>query len=155
MSLWYYRHDKHVAGPFPQQAIERYLILGRLGIEDEVRTDDSPWVQIRDCPEFSSVRELLFCGDTERLAAAKRFADERSRLRRHDGNGPIDERRSLERREAEPEAVRELRIHRAEIFEPPKYRSWLVYILVACLVALVLIAIVYFQPVNPIKVRLK
>ncbi len=155
MNRWYYRRDMHVSGPFPQQAIERYLILGRLTIDDEVRTDDSSWIRIGECPEFSSVCELILGGDAEKLAAARRFADERSRFRRHDEKGAPEEHRRVERRGQEPEEIRELRIHRAEIFEPPKYRSWMVYILIACLIALVLIALAYFQPVIPFKVRLK
>lgn len=155
MSRWYYRHDGHVSGPHPQQAIERYLILGRLADDDEVRMDDSSWIRISECPEFSAVCELMRGEDAEKLAAAKRFADERNRNRRHDEKGAIDEHRSVERRRQESEETRELRIHRAEVFEPPKYRSWLVYILIASLVVLVLIGLAYFQPVNPIKVRLK
>lgn len=155
MNRWYYRHDGHVSGPFPQQAIERYLILGRLSTDDEVKTDDSSWIRIGECPAFSAVCELLRGDDAEKLAAARRFADERNRFRRHDGKAAREEHRSHERRGQESEEIRELRIHRAEDFEPPKYRSWLVYILIASLVVLVLIALAYFQPVNPIKVRLK
>ena len=152
MSRWYYRHGGHVAGPYPQQAIERYLILGRLKVEDEVRTGDSAWTKIADCAEFASTCRLLAEGDEEQIAAARRYADERSHVRRHEEESRGEENRRGDRRGDEPEETREFRVHRAEVFEPPRYRSWLVYILIICLIALILVALALYHPVNPIKV---
>ena len=150
--LWYYRHEQQVVGPVPQQAVERYLILGRLKMDDEARTGDSPWLKIGDCPEFASNCELLREGDEAKLSAARRFADERNRSRRADGQSPAENHRREERRREEPEEIRELRSHRAAVFEPPKQRSWMGYLLIACLIGLVLLAILFYHPVNPIKV---
>lgn len=150
--LWYYRHEQQVVGPVPQQAIERYLILGRLKMDDEVRTGDSPWLKIGDCPEFSSTCELLRGGGEAKLSAARRFADERSRFRRVDGQSPAENHRREERRSEEPKEIKELRSHRAVVFEPPKQKSWMGYLLIACLIGLVLLAVVFYHPVNPIKV---
>lgn len=150
--LWYYRHDQHIVGPLPQQAIERYLILGRLRMEDEVRTSDSSWLKIVQCPEFSSTCRLILEGDEAELAAAKRFADERSRARRSDARNSSEDQRMRDRREDEPEEIMELRSHRADVFEHSPQRSWMVYVVIAILVALVLLALAFYQPVNPIHV---
>ena len=150
--LWYYRHERQVVGPVPQQAVERYLILGRLKMDDEVRTGDSPWLKIGDCPEFAPVCELLRDGDEAKLSAARRFADERSRSRRADGQSPAENHRQGERRGEETQEIMELRSQRAIVFEPPKQRSWMGYLLIACLIGLVLLAVVFYHPVNPIKV---
>ncbi len=150
--LWYYRHERQVVGPVPQQAVERYLILGRLKMDDEVRTGDSPWLKITDCPEFAPTCELLREGDEEKLSAARRFADERNRSRRADGKNPVENHRREERRGEESREIMELRSQRAIVFEPPKQKSWMGYLLIACLIGLVLLAIVFYHPVNPIKV---
>ncbi|MBY0578653.1 MAG: hypothetical protein K2P57_06375 [Burkholderiales bacterium] len=152
--LWYYRHDHQITGPIPLHAIERYLILGRLGLDDEVSEDKTSWQTIRDCPAFAATCRLILEGDEARLVAARRFADERNQARRASLQDQPEEHRRSDRRGDEPPELSELRSHRADLFEPHKEKSWMGYILIACLIGLVTLAIVFYQPVNPIKISL-
>lgn len=150
-NLWYYRHNREEVGPVPRQAIERYVVLGRLAPDDSVRAEGSGWMKISDSPDFASVCRLVVEGDDEKLAAARRFADERNHARRtegrHEGRG--------DRRSEEPEEILELRTQRENLFvQHAEKNSWMGYLLIACLVGLVLLAIVYYNPVNPIKIAL-
>jgi len=107
---WYIRSsaDGAIKGPFPAGQISQEVLLGRYKIDDEVSHDKEDWVKVR------SVRELLpeiFLQDrkdpafNDRLAAARRWADERR------GIANIDS--SEDRRENESYDSEELkRLHR-------------------------------------------
>jgi len=79
---WYIRHlvDMEVKGPFPAGQISQEILLGRHKAEDEVSHDKEQWHKIRDVPELlpnvlnSDVEQPEF---EDRLAAARRWADER------------------------------------------------------------------------------
>ena len=78
--LWYFRKGEQVQGPFPSGLISRHLILGRLGMEDEVSVDGEIWGKIKDNPEL--IPDILKADPEdemaeERLKAARRWADER------------------------------------------------------------------------------
>ncbi len=152
--IWYYRRNREIAGPIPLPAIERYLILGRLGLNDEVRQDDGPWIRIRNCPELESTCKQILEGSEEALAVAKRYADERNHARRSANRAEKNDLRRRERRASEPQQIVELRANRKTLFEPRKERSWMGYLLIACIVVLALAAVLFYQPVNPIKIGL-
>lgn len=152
--LWYYRSGHQTVGPIPPQAIERYIVLGRLDLDDEVRTDASSWMKIGDCPEFESATQLILEANDEKLEKARRFSDERSQERRSGILEKDNDARKQDRRADESEELKELRSQRAGIFEPQKERSWMGYVLVACLIGLVLLAIFFYRPVNPFKIGL-
>lgn len=150
--LWYYRREHDIIGPVPQLAIQRYLLLGRLGLDEEVSPDSESWLRIEDCPEFASTCQLIQEGEETELAAARRYSDERNLARRTDSREQAGDQRRSDRREDEPPEITELRAHRAALFKPQQRKNWMGYILLACLVALVLLAIMSYQPVNPIKI---
>lgn len=83
--LWYTRRGELVQGPFPVGQITRYVILGRVLLTDEVSTDGKIWVPLNQVSEM--IPELVQSDTSDpalrqRLQAAKRWEDERSRDRR-------------------------------------------------------------------------
>ena len=93
---WYIRSqsDDGIKGPFPGGQISQEMLLGRYKLDDEVSHDKEEWIAIRDIPElvpeiFTEDRDQP--GFNDRLAAARRWADERRGV-----EGIDDERRSSE-----------------------------------------------------------
>lgn len=79
---WYIRSQSsgETKGPFPGGQISQELLLGRYRLKDEVSHDKEEWLAIRDVPElipeiFTENRDEA--GFEDRLAAARRWADER------------------------------------------------------------------------------
>jgi Pentapeptide repeats (8 copies) len=100
--LWYVRRGNAVQGPYPAGLISRYILLGRIHESDEVSRGDNSWVRIADMPELvpevmqSSMEDAV---SRQRLMAAKRWADERTKIdRRHLLNKVDEDRRSDDRR---------------------------------------------------------
>ncbi len=54
LQLWYVRRGATVRGPFRVAVIKRYLVLGRVRVDDELSNDRKSWVAAADCPPFSS-----------------------------------------------------------------------------------------------------
>lgn len=80
---WYVRRGGEVRGPFPAGLVSRYVLLGRLRLKDEVSPDGEQWLPVGEVPEL--IPEVLLDAARhrddpevqERLAAARRWADER------------------------------------------------------------------------------
>lgn len=79
---WYFRIKGKISGPYAAGLVSRYILLGRIGMDDELSTDKENWRAVR------SVSDLIpdvMKGDVEdpfmreRLMAAQRWADERYR----------------------------------------------------------------------------
>jgi hypothetical protein len=45
---WYVRHGEQIQGPFPNQLISRYLILGRMDLETQVSQDQAHWAAVKE-----------------------------------------------------------------------------------------------------------
>lgn len=109
---YYIRKNKKVSGPFPQGQIEQSLLLGRVSLNDEISQDKEEWLPIRRCPQ---VIPKVLLGDPknnmarERLAAARRWADERRGERRDDADAA---RLGPGRRDVEDYGTQEYRYHR-------------------------------------------
>lgn len=84
MNLFIRKNNK-VTGPFPLKQLQQSILLGRLALNDEVSKDRQEWVAVRSVPEL--IPDVLK-GDVtdpltkERIAAARRWADERRGERR-------------------------------------------------------------------------
>jgi hypothetical protein len=81
---WYSRRDGVVRGPFAAEAITRYLLLGRIRLDDELSIDRAAWSPVR---LFSSllppeVANLASWDDYEQLIEARMQVDERKSDRR-------------------------------------------------------------------------
>ena len=79
---WYIRSQSSdgIKGPFPSGQISQEMLLGRYKLDDEVSHDKEEWIAIRNVPEI--VPEIFRedrddPGFKDRLAAARRWADER------------------------------------------------------------------------------
>lgn len=79
-NAWYIKSRNKISGPYTTMLVSRRILLGRFGLHDEASIDNISWKPIRDIPEL--VPELLKKDQAdpyvkERLAAARRWADER------------------------------------------------------------------------------
>jgi len=160
-NLWYVRRGDKVAGPFPSQVITNNALLGRVKPSDELSMDRLVWQALVDVPELlpQDLLELHTEIDSEqrqwreeRLKAARRWADERiNDERRHDGEG--NEPRGEERRKntENPDVLAKPHHYPAAVPESGKRAYLGAAIAVAALLLLVL-GLLYFQPVNPVKV---
>ena len=79
---WYIRRqsNRDIKGPFPSGQISQEILLGRYQLDDEVSHDKAEWLRLGDIAEL--LPDILKedqnePGFNERLAAARRWADER------------------------------------------------------------------------------
>ncbi|WP_018861516.1 pentapeptide repeat-containing protein [Thioalkalivibrio sp. ALJ3] len=88
---WFLRRPEGVCGPYPARQIGRFLILGRLTVQDEISQDRQFWVQIAERPHLipEEVRMADAPGGKERLERARLREDERLRERRSRASEPI------------------------------------------------------------------
>lgn len=117
---WYVRRGTTVKGPFPASQIAKYVLLGRVGLGDEVSQDRRSWRRVRDVSRL--VPEAMRRGaDREELQMLRQGEDERSgRERRHRRPPPAEadlQPRGPDRRGAESEAMVRHRRQKAELLE--------------------------------------
>lgn len=91
-SAWYIRSQSEgeIKGPFPSGQISQEMLLGRYKLDDEVSHDKEEWVSIRSVDDI--VPDIFredpdTPGFKERLAAARRWADERRGVDEIDDHG--------------------------------------------------------------------
>jgi len=96
---WYMRRQGIVRGPFSARHITRYILLGRILLQDELSTDRETWRCVNSFtdmlpPEFS---DLSSWDNYQQLVVSRMLVDERKRERRvaDSGNagGPVPDRR--------------------------------------------------------------
>ena len=116
--LWYVRRKEKVMGPFPSGTLRRFVLIGRIRIDDLVSTDKDSWQKVANVPEVvpREVRKAIAEGKFDQVTPAKLREDERTgRERRSDkSNQKFDSRRKGERRENEEETVKRHRKMREE-----------------------------------------
>ncbi len=107
--LWFTRRKGRAQGPFPSGSIRRFVLLGRLSMEDEVKCDDQDWRRIEEVPEVlpPEIRDALKKGNVDELLPARMREDERNGKDRRASSGdhPERRRRGGERRREEPDVV--------------------------------------------------
>jgi hypothetical protein len=116
--LWYSRKAGDVKGPFPAGTIRRFVLLGRLTVDDQVSSDQTEWHHIRDLPELipEEMRKLETEEDRQRLLAARLREDERLRDRRGGPNtSQAGRRRGKDRRKPEDPLIVAHREHREQL----------------------------------------
>ena len=144
---WYIRSlsSKEVKGPFPTGQISQEMLLGRYKLDDEVSHDKEEWVAIRTVNEL--VPEIFFedredAGFKDRLAAARRWADERR------GVDDIDE--SGERRTADSYESAEIkRLHRLATKSKEKSNPLATIVQFGFLIGLITIVIILAFQYSP------
>jgi hypothetical protein len=115
---WYVRKGGRTHGPFPNQLISRYLILGRLDLECEISQDQTNWVPIKSYKAL--VPDVVLNAHTPEGARALMLArireDERSAREKADATGQ-------DRRTDEDQAVKLHRQLRDDILNSYRSRS--------------------------------
>lgn len=102
---WYMRRQGTVRGPFCAQHITRYILLGRIRLQDELSTDRLTWRRVNSFtemlpPEFA---DLSNWNNYQQLVVSRMLVDERKHQRRVEpsnaANTPVpDRRRDSDRR---------------------------------------------------------
>lgn len=157
--LWYVRRGSKVSGPFPTQVVVNNTLLGRFLFSDEVSLDQSEWKKLMTVPELLPHELVALQNETdpdhrqwleERLKAAQRWSDQRTFEQRQHGGKPIGEERRIG---AEDSDVLASPHHHADLLPESGVRRYL-GVIVGLMVALLLVALglIYYQPVNPVKV---
>ena len=155
--LWYIQHADSITGPFPPQVVSQYLLLGRIRLDDQVSPDKVNWLPLGDIPELLPKELQLEVDESnpearmwheERIKAARRWAEERF----GPDNGGVEHRKTGH--SYEDMAFRQ---HHAEVEEslkkkPPRFVGVIVGLVIFALA--VAAALVFYQPVNPVKVGL-
>jgi hypothetical protein len=83
-SQWYARRNGTVRGPFTNERIARYILLGRIRLVDELSPDRVRWQPVRDYPELfpEELLQLSSWEDYQKLVVARMKIDERISQRR-------------------------------------------------------------------------
>ncbi len=97
---WYARRDGVIRGPFTVLLVSRYILLGRIRLDDELSEDRVSWQPAKSVAELlpDEVRTLSSWADYQQLVVSRLQVDERRHERRKSRPGindqPNDERRS-------------------------------------------------------------
>ncbi|NOY62424.1 MAG: pentapeptide repeat-containing protein [Gammaproteobacteria bacterium] len=157
--LWYVRRGSKVEGPYVEGLIRRRILLGRIRMDDELSDDQHLWRLVSELPELAPATVAAADDDPygqERLAAAMRWADERSGENRRSGAAMMRSEKNEQRAEAgrrKPEPV-ELETYRALLKSrqraPVGYQQLRSIKLVIAFVVVVIVGIVsalyFYQP---------
>ena len=107
---WYARRDGVIRGPFTVVLVTRYILLGRIRLDDELSEDRVSWQPARSIAELlpDEVRSLSSWTDYQQLVVARLQVDERRQERRVSRTDvsqlPNDERRSGQDRRSQDAA---------------------------------------------------
>lgn len=166
--LWYTRRGDRIEGPYPPKTIARHVLLERLKSTDEVSPDKVNWLPLYNFPELlpeepknlpSHLGVSQAEWNLERKKAAKRWADERitpDRRKENNLGDNDDQRHVVDRRRSDPsEDTLTIQRHHEEYLQLLKHRQDRFFGVAAGAIVIVLVlivAIVAYKPVNPVKV---
>ena len=109
---WYSRREGIIRGPFTSEDITRYLLLGRIRLDDELSTDKRTWSPANSFSGMlpPEVVNLTSWNDYRKLAAARMQADERKSERRcmhcpNRDNGYPERRHNRDRRREDDNGI--------------------------------------------------
>lgn len=140
---WYIKNGNAIQGPFPNQLISSYLVLGRIHLETEISQDKEHWAPIRNYKAL--VPEVVLNAHTsegaKELMLARVREDERSSQA-----GDFED-TELERRENEDQVVKLHRQLRDDVLKryraKPELNTRNLVIIITVLVALLLLVIIF------------
>ncbi|AKH19550.1 pentapeptide repeat-containing protein [Sedimenticola thiotaurini] len=119
--LWYVRRDGEIKGPHPPGAIRRFVLLGRVRVDDEVSIDKIDWLPVSKVPDVvpPEIRKALEIGDKELLITSRLREDERNGRERRVAadDRTYRQRRKGERRQAELEIIQNHRQAKIDLLE--------------------------------------
>jgi len=173
-ALWYVRRDAHVVGPFAEPLICRYIVLGRIRESDELSSDGHYWRKQDEFPELmEAAQQLLMLGKggvldptwrEDRIKASMRWLDERVSVDRRMHESPEQasawaSRRQTGDRRAQKETPEQHAYRQSQaafdgwLHEPPPAYARMAKLL-ASLLLLVIFAVFFYRPMNPVRVGL-
>ena len=108
---WYTRRDDVVRGPFTAENVSRYILLGRIRLDDELSQDRETWViaghldsllpaELINQSSWDDYQQLV----TAHIKVDERKAERRSEKRRNYLNNHAEKRMSSERRRSNAES---------------------------------------------------
>jgi hypothetical protein len=119
--LWFIRRDNQVKGPYPCGTVRRFVLLGRVLMEDEVSFDRKSWRPVVEVPDVipPEVRKAIEEGSEEELISSRMREDERNGRERRAGSDDeaFKKRRKGERRQAELEIIQQHREAKTDLLE--------------------------------------
>ena len=82
--LWYTKREGVIRGPFSAENITRYILLGRICLDDELSRDHETWLSAKACSNMlpGELARLSSRDDYQRLVEARLKVDERKGERR-------------------------------------------------------------------------
>lgn len=88
-SRWYARRNGTIRGPFADEYVSRYILLGRIRLDDELSRDGSKWQPVTEFPQLlpKELSGLESWDDYHKLVMARIKYDERVSERRR--NRPV------------------------------------------------------------------
>ncbi|WP_428624296.1 pentapeptide repeat-containing protein [Sedimenticola sp.] len=143
-NLWFIRRNGQVKGPYPCGTVRRFVLLGRVIMEDEVSNDRKNWRPVSAVPDVipPEVRKAMAEGNSDLLIASRMREDERNgRDRRTKSDDEeFKKRRKGERRAAELEIMQNHRKAKTDLLER-RQKKPLPLAAMGVVAALVLVAI--------------
>jgi len=140
---WYVRRNGRIQGPFPNQLISSYLILGRIDLECEVSHDQTNWAPVKNYRAL--VPDVVLNADTPEGARALMLARVREDERRTRG----EEAAGVERRVDEDQAIKLHRQLRNEISSRYHSRfqlSWRYWVPILGVAIMIVLGFVFYRP---------
>lgn len=144
---WYARRNGTVRGPFEDEYVSRYILLGRIRLNDELSRDGSKWQPVTDFPQLlpRQLTRLENWDDYQKLVMARIKYDERISDRRQRNGARLsgrERRAGKERRSVDnnTQFFRYLLINRfsdVRNWENNSRQSTRVFLLMALLISLV------------------
>lgn len=140
---WYVNTHKKILGPFPNQLISRYLILGRLKLDTQISQDQKHWNPIKDYP--SLVPEVILNAHTPEGAKALKLA----RIREDERSSQEAAAEGIEQRADEDQMIKLHRKLRDDILKEYRDKPRLntpAMVVVIAIAVLLLILLVSYRP---------
>ena len=144
---WYIKSGNAIQGPFPNQLISSYLVLGRIELDTEISQDQEHWVPVSNYKAL--IPEVVLNAHTPEGAKELMLA----RVREDERSSPAGdyEDTELERRENEDQVVRLHRQLRDDVLKryraKPEINKRNVIIIITIFIVLLLLTLV-LRPAN-------
>lgn len=139
---WYVKKNGRIQGPFPNQLISQYLILGRIALDCEVSQDQVNWSQVKNYRAL--VPDVVLQANTPEGARALMLARVREDERSARGNDA-----EVERRTDEDQSIKLHRQLRDDISSHYLSRfqlNWRFALPIVTLVLVIVLAFIFYQP---------
>ena len=140
---WYIRRNGRVQGPFPNQLISSFLILGRIDLECEISHDQTNWSPVKNYRAL--VPDVVLNANTPEGARELMLA----RVREDERTARSADIAGVERRTEEDQAIKLHRQLRNDIRNDYHTRfqlSWRYWVPILAVALVIILAFVFYRP---------